>query len=148
MPVRQESGPSSRGHTAQPHTADAVIEAWGDTAAACYEEAVQALAGLFVDIAKLGGQGPSHVFFEIGPDRPDRLLVRLLEESIACVDTQGLVPVGARVEATERGLQGSFAVMPVDALEQIGPLPKGVSYHGLVFERTATGWRCTATVDV
>jgi SHS2 domain-containing protein len=79
--------PTARGHAVRPHTADVVIEAWGPTAAACYEEAAGAFVGVFADI----GDSPSGVTerFDVGPGRPEDLLVLLLEEVRVAAEARG-----------------------------------------------------------
>jgi SHS2 domain-containing protein len=136
----------SRGHAARPHTADVIIEAWAPTAPACYEEAVSAFVEVFADTA--GIRGGSDLGFDVGPGLPEDLLVLLLEELLTNVEAHGLVPVSARVGVVGDRLVGSFTAVPAGQVESTGPVPKGVSYNGLSFERHGRGWRCRATVDV
>ena len=136
----------ARGHAIGPHTADVVIEAWGPTAAACYEEAAAAFVDIFVNSGHAAG-GDSRAF-DVGPGRPEDLLVLLLEELLFDVETRGQVAVATRVEPRGDHLCGTFTFLPVEQLEVIGPLPKGVSYHDLEFGDADRTWRCRATVDV
>jgi SHS2 domain-containing protein len=39
-------------------------------------------------------------------------------------------------------------VVAADHVELVGPVPKGVSYHGLEIGENGKGWRCRAIVDV
>jgi SHS2 domain-containing protein len=136
----------SRGHALRPHTADVVIEAWAPTASACYEEAVAAFLDAFVDTS--GSTATTSTSFDIGPGRPEVLLVMLLEEVLVLVEVDELVPSASSVEARGERLLGTFSVVPAAAAEVTGSIPKGVSYQGLVFSPAAGGWRCRATVDV
>lgn len=137
---------TDRGHAVQPHTADAVIEAWGPTAAACYEEAVAAFVDVFADT---GGapEGLSEAF-EVGPGGPDDLLVLLLEEVLFDAEARGHVPIVTTVDVHRNHLVGTFATVPIEELDIIGSVPTGVSYSELEFGRAEVGWRCRATVDV
>lgn len=137
---------TSRGHVARPHTADVIIEAWAPTAPACYEEAVSAFVEVFADTA--GAGGGDHLSFDVGPGGPEDLLVLLLEELLTNVEARALVPVSARIDVVGDRLVGAFTAVPADQVESAGPVPKGVSYNGLQFERHGRGWRCRATVDV
>lgn len=140
--------PSSadRGHAVRAHTADAVIEAWGPTAAACYEEAVGALVDVFADTRDV--QGGATEPFEVGPGRPDDLLVLLLEDVLLAADARGHVPIAAAVDVRGDHLVGTFTTVALEELDVIGAMPKGVSYSDLEFGPTESGWRCRATVDV
>ncbi|HEX6425353.1 MAG TPA: archease [Acidimicrobiales bacterium] len=136
-----------RGHRARPHTADARIEAWGPTAAACYEEAVAALVGLFADVS--GAPAGTSRRITAGPGSPERLLVELLDEVLTCVDAEGLVPRRTRVVARGDTLAADLDLVPLGAVRVAGSAAKGVSYGGLGFAPDGRGgWRCRATVDV
>lgn len=137
---------ADRGHALLAHTADAVIEAWGPTAAACYEEAAAAFVDVFADTtsAAEGSVEP----FDVGPGPPDELLVLLLEEILFDADVRGHVPVATEVEVRGDHLVGRCAALPIEELDIIGPIPKGISYSQLEFGRSDHGWHCRATIDV
>ena len=138
---------STRGHVVGPHTADVVIEAWGQTPAACFEEAVAGFIAIFADVTDAGGG--DQLRFDVGPgSRPD-LVVLLLEEVLVNLEVLGVVPRVSHVELLDDSrLTGTFTTVPVERVEVVGSIPKGVSYHGVVFEDHDGGWRCRATVDV
>lgn len=137
---------ADRGHAVRSHTADTVIEAWGPTAAACYEEAVDAFVDIFADTdASAAGSAEA---FEVGPGRPDDLLVLLLEEVLFDADARGHVPTHTAVEVRGDRLAGRFTTLSIEELDITGAIPKGVSYSDLEFGPTETGWHCRATVDV
>ncbi len=136
----------ARGHAVRPHTADAVIEAWGPTSAACYEEAVAAFVDLFADVTDSPTGGLAS--FDVGPGRPDDLLVLLLEEVLLDADARGHVPTVTRVEVRGDHLVGTFTLVATEDVQVVGSVPKGVSYHDLQFGPDDAGWRCRATVDV
>lgn len=123
-----------------------LIEAWAPTAAACYEEAVAAFVDIFVDKSRSPTGEP--VAFDLGPGRPEDLLVLLLEEVLFNAETRGRVPASTRVEIQGDRLMGAFTLVPVETPDVIGSIPKGVSYNGLVFGPADGRWCCRATVDV
>lgn len=136
-----------RGHRTRPHTADVRIEAWGPTAAACYEEAVAALVAVFADVSGAPAGIPHR--FAVGPGSPERLLVALLDEVLTALDADGLVPRAAHVEQRGDTLAGELVQVPVGAVRVTGSAAKGVSFEGLLFGPDGRGrWRCRATVDV
>lgn len=136
----------TRGHAARSHTADVVIEAWASSAEACYEEAIGAFVEIFA--ARAVGAGSETVAFDVGPGRPDELLVLLLEEVLLGAELRGRVPTAARVAVREDHLVGTLSLVPVEEAEVTGPVPKGISYHDLAFGRVDGTWRCRAIVDV
>jgi SHS2 domain-containing protein len=137
---------ADRGHAVRSHTADAAIEAWGPTAAACYEEAVAAFVDIFAETA--ASPAGSAEAFDVGPGQPGELLVLLLEEVLFDADARGHVPILTEVEVRDDRLVGRFTTVSIEELDIIGAIPKGVSYSDLEFGPTETGWHCRATVDV
>lgn len=137
---------ADRGHAVRAHTADAVIEAWGPTAAACYEEAVDAFVDIFAD-ADASPAGSAEAF-DVGPGQPEDLLVLLLEEVLFDADARGHVPTHTEVEVCGDRLVGRFTTLAIEELDITGAIPKGVSYSDLEFCPTESGWHCRATVDV
>jgi SHS2 domain-containing protein len=136
---------NDRGHAVRAHTADAVIEAWGPTAAACYEEAAAAFVEVFATTDTV--EGPVERF-DVGPGRPEDLLVLLLEEVLFDADARGHVPIATEIEVRGDHLVGRFTTVPIEDLDIIGSIPKGVSYSELEFGTSGGGWQCRATVDV
>jgi len=138
---------TAKGHASLPHTADVRIEAWAPTAEECYEEAVAAFVDIFADVtgASAGQPRPFHV----GPGSPELLLILLLDEVLLAVDVEGLVPRAVHVRRPGKdGLNGVFALVPVDEVQVVGSVAKGVSHEGLLFGTPDGSWRCQATVDV
>lgn len=136
---------TDRGHGVQAHTADVVIEAWGPTAAACYEEAAAAFVDVFAAVDAVEGSAEP---FDVGPGRPADLLVLLLEEILFDADARGHVPIATEVEVRGDHLVGRITAVPIEDVAIVGSIPKGVSYSDLEFERSDGGWRCRAVVDV
>ena len=135
-----------RGHASHSHTADVIIEAWAPTASGCYEEAIAGFVAVFADTAS--APAGTTLAFEVGPGGPSDLLVRLLEEVLVTVEARFVVPTGADVHVEGDRLTGTLTVVPAEAAELTGPVPKGVSYSGLSFDADNGRWRCRMTVDV
>lgn len=137
--------PDEAGHRLVDHTADTRLEAWGPTRASCFFQAVLALVEGFADTAGVTPSTRSPVEMS-GPD--DDLLVDVLEEVVFLVDARGQVPVGGHLEDTDGGMAGYLECAPVDRVRPAGPVPKGVTYHGLEISGDENGWRCQVIVDV
>lgn len=136
---------TDRGHGVQAHTADVVIEAWGPTAAACYEEAAAAFVDVFAAVDAVEGSAEP---FDVGPGRPEELLVLLLEELLFGADARGRVPVATEVEVRGDHLIGRITAVPIEEVAIVGSIPKGVSYSELEFGHRDGGWVCRTVVDV
>jgi len=135
------------GHRLLPHTADVRLSAWGPTREACLDQAVRALAEVFVEVP--AGVATARVPVRLPPAFDAELLVALLEEVLFVVDVRGLVPVAARVEVGPDGLRGWFAAVGLGGLEQVGSVPKAIARSDLEFGRDDAGtWRAVVTVDV
>jgi SHS2 domain-containing protein len=139
---------AARGHRCRPHTADLVVEAWGASRDECLDEAVRALVETFTAVRSVSAPEPVPVRFDGGDDLD--LLVRVLEEVIYVLDVRGKVAIGVSLEdADDGGVAGFFETVPVEDVEVIGAVPKGVSRSGLAFAEDDDGrWRCHALVDV
>lgn len=113
----------------------------------CLEEAVQALVEAFAAERDVPATVPVPV--HVDGDGDLDLLVRVLEEVVYVIDVVGRVPVGVCLEdAEDGGVSGFFETVPLEDVEVIGAVPKGVSRSGLAFEQEAGRWRCQALVDV
>jgi SHS2 domain-containing protein len=138
---------TARGHASLPHTADVRIEAWARTPEECYEEAVAAFVDIFADVTHTSAGRPRP--FHVGPGSPELLLILLLDEVLLAVDVEGLVPRSVHVERPGRdNLDGLLSLVPVDEVQVVGSVAKGVSHEGLLFGTRDGSWRCQATVDV
>jgi SHS2 domain-containing protein len=140
-------GPQRQGHRIGPHTADAVIEAWGPDRLSCLTEAMLGLVQLFAEPADTATTRTVPVSAEAGPATD--LLVSLLEEVIYVTDVLAVVPVRFHLAETEDGgVAGDIEVVEAKQAELVGPIPKAVSYHGLEMAEHDGTWRCRAVVDV
>src|SRR5690606_31120583 len=86
---------ADRGHRAVSHTADVILEAWAPDLAACLEEAVAALVGIYAVVADGERRRVHELRLPAGP--AERQLLDLLDEVIFLLDTDDDVPVGATV---------------------------------------------------
>lgn len=136
---------SPTGHELLPHTADAILHAWGPTRAACLGEAAVGLIG-----SVPAGSPPTGADVEISLEESDdtELLVRLLEEVLFLVDSGGVVPVGANLHDNGDAVTGTLRVVPVDAHTDVTIVAKGVSRAGLRCSQTDGRWECWAIIDV
>jgi len=136
-----------RGHRLAPHTSDSIIEAWGPDRLSCFEEAMEALVEIFVNPTDTTVLRSVPVSVDSGPDTD--VLVSLLQEEIYLIDVFGVVPVCFHLAGSEDGgISGQMDVMEASEAELTGPVPKGVSYHGLEVQQHDGKWRCRAVVDV
>lgn len=130
-----------------PHTADCIIEAWGPDRPSCLAEALVGLVESFADIS--ADASTTRVLPLSAPPGGEDALVTLLEDVIFALDVFSVVPVHVHLEETEEGgVAGDMEVVPVAAVHPTGPVPKGVSYHGLSIGPSTDGWRCHVLVDV
>lgn len=135
------------GHRLLPHTADCIVEAWGPDRAGCLG---QALAGLVDSFAEVADAAAVRVLpLATACTGAEDALVSLMEDVIFAVDVFDVVPVRFHLAETEDGaIAGDMEVVAGDRATIVGPVPKGVSYHGLVVEPVDGGWRCRVLVDV
>lgn len=149
---------AGRGHRFVDHTADTILEVWAPTFAGLLAEAVAGLVEVAVDT---GGSGPpsgEHTFtVPAGP--VDEALLAALEEVIFVVDTTGSVPATvsvtgpepAPVDGTgrlEEPLTVTFGLVPLSAVEVVGPAPKAVTRHALEVDHHGGRWHARIVIDV
>jgi SHS2 domain-containing protein len=119
------------GYRLTPHTADVGLSAWGDTLAEAFEHAARALVAVTYDPRTIRIREGRDVAVEA--DRPDRLLVRFLNEIVYLIDAEGFVPLRARVELGEGSLTAQLRGRVADGArpKRRGSHVKAVTYHGL-----------------
>jgi SHS2 domain-containing protein len=124
-----------------------ILEAWGPDLASCCEEAVAALAAVFVDTAVAREVERHRIHLAPGPD--DDLLLDLLEEVIFVLDTAEGVPIGAEIRAaTGGGFDAEIVLAEPDSVVATGAAPKAVSRSELAVHAQPGGVRCRFLVDV
>jgi SHS2 domain-containing protein len=124
-----------------------ILEAWGPDLAACCEEAVAALASLYVDAAD--AQDVDRRSLHLAPGRDDDVLLDLLEEAIFALDTAEGVPVRAEIGvATDGGLDVALVLADPATVAATGAVPKAVSRSELTVSAQRGGVSCRFLVDV
>lgn len=151
------------GYRLLPHTADVRLLAWGPTREACLDQAVRALAAVFVELpggvpaSPPGGVPacppagvPTRVPVALPPGPDAELLVGVLEEALFLVDVRGLVARAAELHPDgEGGLRGTLDAVALADVVPVGSVPKAIARSGLRFGEDDDGaWRCVVTVDV
>ena len=138
---------SPAGHRLVPHTADCIIEAWGRDVATCCVEALEALVEEFAEVAEPAST--ETLPLAAGPGGAEDVLVSLLEDVIFALDVFSVIPVRFHLAPTEDGgVAGDMEVVPAERATIVGPVPKAVSYHGLMASADGDGWHCRILVDV
>ncbi|MGR3938864.1 archease [Streptomyces sp. BRA346] len=134
------------GHRAVPHTADVRIEAWGRTRERCLAEAALGMVECFTDVSAARATAVERVRLTGRSD--EELLTALLEEVIFRLEVAGRLVVEVEADACDGALEVRLALAELAAVEIIGAVPKGVSWHRLLIGPDPYGWSCAVTVDV
>ena len=138
---------ASAGHRLRPHTADCIVEAWGPDRVRCLTEALEGLVESFAQIED-APVTKSLPLAAVPAGARDEVVI-LFEDVIYALDVFGVVPVRFHLsEAEDGGVAGEMDVVRAEAVSLVGPVPKGVSYHGLSMDEGEGGWRCRVLVDV
>ncbi len=135
------------GHRLLPHTADVIVEAWGSTRTACFEEVVRGVVASFADVTNV--HATREIPLEVDAALDEDVVVTLVGDLCYLLDAEGLVVVDVEIEEEEYGgLAGTFFVAPVAAVQPRGAPPKGISRSDLSFEQIGPEWYCHVVVDV
>ncbi len=130
------------------HTADIGFEAFGATRAEVFANAGRALFHIIVDSAAVGSREEVKTLTQ--GTNPSELLVNWLSELLFLQDAEGwlfrdfeVISLSENsIEAVARGEKFE------PARHQIKLLVKAITYHQLVLEETARGWRAQVYVDI
>ena len=130
------------------HTADWTVRVWGDSLAALFEHAAEAMFEL--QGADLDANAP--VINAIDCEAPDleALLIAWLSELLYRSETADVVYTRFSIEITEDAAAQSFQLAAsASGYPGRGPLShvKAVTYYNLAVEQTAAGWEATITFD-
>jgi SHS2 domain-containing protein len=140
----------SRGHRAVPHTADVAVEAWANSREECLAETVRALVETFADFGE--AVPDDSVVLTLAGETDEALLVAVLDEVIYQIEVYGRVVVDVSVDertgATKGQVEVRLATVPVEMVNQVGAVPKGVALYELRFGREARLWRAHVVADV
>lgn len=137
---------AAQGHGTAAHGEDCVIEAWGPDRLSCLAEAMQALVDVFAEAKDRTAARTVPIW--VDPVSDLEVLVTLLEDVIYVTDVLG-IPVRFHLAGAEGGaVCGYMEVVDASDVEQVGPVPKAVSYHGIEFAEHDGTWRCRVLIDV
>lgn len=80
----------------------------------------------------------------------EETVVALLEEILFVLETEEEVPIRTRVTRLQPGrVEGFFYVVPIESVEEVGAVPKAVSYAEFHLQESEEGiWRARVTIDV
>lgn len=139
------------GYRYRPHTADELLESWGDTRERCISELATGFVAGFARVSE--GCDPQERPFAIDLGESagiEESVVTLLEEILFVVETKAEVPIRTEVTSVATGrIEGTFYVVPVESVEETGAVPKAVSYAEFCMEESEGGiWRARVTIDV
>jgi SHS2 domain-containing protein len=130
------------------HTADIGIEFWGKTKKELFENAVEAMFDLIVDLTGINNVNDKVVTIK-GADAED-LLVNFLREALYLFNGKKWIIKQCKLLEMKSGqivaqLQGE----PYDSdKHQLKTEIKAVTYHGLSVKKTARGWKAKVIFDV
>ena len=145
-------GDGERGYRYREHTADVVIEAWGPSLEAAFEEAARAMFALITNLDRV--EPRMEVAVEVEGFDLENLLYRWLEELLYYHDSQNLVFSRFRVERIGRRneeLQLSAKVYgePFDPeRHEPGTVVKAVTYAEMKVEKHDGTWFVSAVLDI
>jgi SHS2 domain-containing protein len=134
-----------RGHRALPHTADLIIEAWGDDLVTCAEEAA---AGL-LEVCVSGRPEEKATLVRVVSGRSEELLAAILDEIVFVIDTSELLPVGVRMTAlSDEEVELRFGLAARQDVQLTGAAPKAVVMLAASDARRSVPARCSFIIDV
>lgn len=130
------------------HTADIGFEAFGATREEVFANAACALLHLIVDLETIVPR--EEVTVQAAGADPASLLVNWLSEILYRHDAEGWLFRDLQVRSLEsRSLAAVARGEKFDpARHQMKLLVKAITYHQLVLEQTAQGWRAQVYVDI
>ncbi len=131
-----------------PHTADIGIEARATEVADVFAEAARGLAAIVLDASpSFSDDSVSSEDIRIEGGDLEDTFVKFLEECLYRYETTGMLVVGAALKHVSP-TRAEGEVFVVEDPEAAGPMIKAVTYHGLLVQRTATGWMARCYLDV
>lgn len=130
------------------HTADVGFVALGPTVEDVLRESIAALLSIATDPSDVADR--AHTDIEVQGEDPSALLVNLLEEVLFLFDANVFAACRAEVRLPRTGAaQVRLFGEPRDpARHRWRLIVKGITYHGLQFEKDANGWRVRVFLDV
>jgi SHS2 domain-containing protein len=133
-----------RGFRIVDHTADVIVESWGESQAECLEELARGFCAVFVAPTAASERRR----FRVDAPATD-LAPMLLEEIIYLLDTSGSIPRGAEVSAIDsQRVEGWIELALPETAEIVGAAPKAISRTDAGLIAVDDRWTCRVTVDV
>ena len=130
------------------HTADLGLRIEAPDLASLLAQAAAALFSVIVDnLEDVRADTPVEVCVH-GAD-PDYLLLDWLGELLAIFDTRHMLLCRFEVRVDQAGLKAMAWGEPIDlARHRLAHEVKAITYHGLIAQRDAAGWRAEVIVDI
>lgn len=130
------------------HTADVGFEAFGATREEVFANAARALIHLFADLDSI--EAREEVTVRVEASDPPGLLVNWLSEILYLVDAESWLFSDFVVRSLEDTRLHALARGEKFDPSRHGAklLLKAITYHQLVLEQTASGWRAQVYVDI
>ena len=132
-----------------PHTADTGVAVTAPTFEVCL---ARAAAGMFAGFLRPASdaRASTRTDLELDADNRSELLVRWLEELLFRSDAYGLAFLEFEVGSVRANhMQAAAWAVPFHgAVEQVGPMVKAVTRHGLDLRENANGWHARIFFDV
>lgn len=125
---------------------DLAIRVRGRDPLVCLAAAVEGLAASVAEVRP--GVERRRVPLRLPGDQPADMLVSLLDEVIALLDTEGLLAVGLADATLDRGLRGELEVVDLDGVVVHGDPPKAATWHDARLEPARGRWEGSVTIDV
>jgi SHS2 domain-containing protein len=134
------------GHRVLPQTAGVIVEAWSPSRSGCLEELVRGVVSIFADAGSV--RATREVPLEVTVARDEDVVVAVLEDVCQLLYADELVVADVALNEEEDGcFEGTFFVVPADAVIPTGAVPKGVSRSDVLFAREGSSWRGRVLVD-
>jgi SHS2 domain-containing protein len=130
------------------HTADIGFEAFGETREEVFANAARALFHIVIDLGTVELRESAKIM--VAGEDPPSLLVNWLSELLFLQDAEGwLFREFAINSLSEKSLAAVARGEQLDpARHQLKLLVKAITYHQLILEQTAAGWRAQVYVDI
>jgi SHS2 domain-containing protein len=131
---------------ALPHTADQVIEAYGDTLAEAFANAAYGMFSLEADLEAIRETETFTV--DVAGATREELLLNWLRELLFLSESRSVVPCAFRVETIDdTRLRAQVSAGPLTESVRLGAPAKAITYHDLAVTET-DGWTVRVTLDV
>lgn len=148
MPENARKRRQVRKYRQMPHTADVAYRIQGESLAAIYENAAQALVATITDRRRLRGRDTRDITVA-APDR-EALLVAWLNHLLYLYDVDGFLGRDFDIlELDDENLKARARGEPYDPERHVGKTAvKAATYHHLEIAQRDHGWQATVILDL